>query len=238
MDLNPACDLCGDPGLDFNFVPEPNRNKLSDTGCCGHHTCEMLYYGASEGTLTSNLCAIIQENSGPDCCNLDILEPPSIDSDDDDEDGEEEEEDDDEIDDQEEENQGNNEEDIENDPNEEHNEGDEDQDQEEESQDNEEDVDNDCDGENDEDETGNQDQEEENQDNEEDVENNEDDESDCKDDPAFLFKGRIGKDCEWLASRGSKKKKKVCKRKSFGRKVWKYCPQACGKCLPLGNIGI
>lgn len=77
-DLNPVCNLCGKPGLDFNFVPQPNKNKLTDTGCCGRQNCEILYYGASQGVLSANLCAIVQEQSGADCCNLDSVEPPSI----------------------------------------------------------------------------------------------------------------------------------------------------------------
>ncbi len=193
-DLNPSCNLCGDPGLDFNFVPQPNRNKLSDTGCCGQQSCEILYYGASQGTLSANLCGIVQQNSGPDCCNLEIIGPPSNDSDDD-EDGDQSEND------GEGENEGEGEEDEED--------GDEDED-------------------NQEYEIDDPDQEEENQ----------DDESDCEDDPDFLFKGRIGKDCEWVASRGLKKKKKVCRRKSFGTRVWRLCPRSCKKCHRLDKVEI
>lgn len=76
-DLNPVCNLCGNSGLDFDFVPAPNKDKLTDTGCCGRQNCEILYYAASKGGLTANLCASIQEMSGPDCCNLTIIEPPS-----------------------------------------------------------------------------------------------------------------------------------------------------------------
>eukprot|EP00536_Pseudo-nitzschia_multiseries_P015487 jgi/Psemu1/262989/estExt_Genewise1Plus.C_8960012 len=95
-ELNPVCDLCGGtPGFDFDFVPEPNRNKLVGTGCCGRHSCEILYIGASQGVLSSNLCKIVREHSGPECCNLDIVTPPVPDpqqDQDEDEDSEEDEE--------------------------------------------------------------------------------------------------------------------------------------------------
>jgi hypothetical protein len=76
IDPNPACDLCA--GRDFNFVPEPNLDKLTDTGCCGRQNCDILYQGAAEGVLTAELCSTIQKESGEDCCNLDpILLPPT-----------------------------------------------------------------------------------------------------------------------------------------------------------------
>jgi hypothetical protein len=76
IDPNPVCNLC--EGRDFNFVPEPNVNKLSNTGCCGSMNCQILYKGAAEGVLSPNLCSTIQTNSGDDCCNLeDIIIPPT-----------------------------------------------------------------------------------------------------------------------------------------------------------------
>lgn len=175
VDLNPVCNICGAPGLDFNFVPQPNKNKVSDTGCCGRQNCEILYFGASQGVLSASMCTIVQQRSGSDCCNLDIVEPPSI-----------------------------------------NNTGDGDDDKDED--DNHEEIEN---------------NEENNQEDESHNENDLDDESDCKDDPAFRFKGKNKKDCEWLASK--RFKKKFCKRKSFGEKVWRFCPNTCGKCHRVNN---
>jgi hypothetical protein len=73
IDPNPACNLCA--GRDFNFVPEPNLDKLTNTGCCGRQNCDILYFGAAEGVLTPDLCSIIQQASGADCCNLDPITP-------------------------------------------------------------------------------------------------------------------------------------------------------------------
>ncbi|KAG7372226.1 hypothetical protein IV203_018369 [Nitzschia inconspicua] len=74
VDPNPACNLCA--GRDFNFIPEPNLNKLSNTGCCGNMNCQILYQGAAEGVLKPHLCTIVQQNSGSDCCNLEAINTP------------------------------------------------------------------------------------------------------------------------------------------------------------------
>lgn len=75
-DPNPACDLCA--GRDFNFVPEPNFSKLTNTGCCGNMNCQVLYQGAAEGVLSPSMCGTIQQKSGGDCCNLEsIIRPPT-----------------------------------------------------------------------------------------------------------------------------------------------------------------
>jgi hypothetical protein len=34
--------------------------------------------GAAEGVLSSNLCRIVQDRSGADCCNLDPIAPPIV----------------------------------------------------------------------------------------------------------------------------------------------------------------
>lgn len=78
IDPNPACDLCGLPGLDFNFVPFPNQGKLTDTVVVGRQNCEGLYLAAAEGIFTSNVCRQVQQNSGPDCCNLEVVVQPRV----------------------------------------------------------------------------------------------------------------------------------------------------------------
>lgn len=55
---------------------EPNREKLTDTGCCGKQNCDGLYFAATNGVLSSTLCPIVQKNSGPECCNLAIASGP------------------------------------------------------------------------------------------------------------------------------------------------------------------
>mmetsp|Transcript_39588 Transcript_39588/g.95635 ORF Transcript_39588/g.95635 Transcript_39588/m.95635 type:complete len:200 (-) Transcript_39588:142-741(-) len=72
-DPNPACDLCGGPTVrQFDFVPEPNIEKLTDTKYVGTHNCRGLYLAAAEGIFTSNFCPVIQQESGEDCCNLGV----------------------------------------------------------------------------------------------------------------------------------------------------------------------
>ena len=73
-DSNPSCNLCA--GRDFDFIPQPNRDKLSETGCCGRMNCSILYKGAAEGVLTTNMCSTVQQNSGADCCNLETIPDP------------------------------------------------------------------------------------------------------------------------------------------------------------------
>jgi hypothetical protein len=75
-DPNASCDICGASDLDFNHIPEPNREKLTDTICCGKQNCDGLYLAAAQGVLSSTLCPIVQKNSGPECCNLDIASGP------------------------------------------------------------------------------------------------------------------------------------------------------------------
>ena len=75
-DPNASCDICGASDLDFNYIPEPNREKLTDTGCCGKQNCDGLYFAAANGVLSSTLCPIVQKNSGPECCNLAIASDP------------------------------------------------------------------------------------------------------------------------------------------------------------------
>lgn len=119
VDLNPVCNICGALGLDFNFVPQPNKNKVSDTGCCGCQNCEILYFGASQGVLSASMCTIVQQSSGSDCCNLDIVEPQSINNTGDDDDDKDKDDNHEEIENNEEINQ-----DDENQVNEDHNEND------------------------------------------------------------------------------------------------------------------
>ena len=128
------------------------------------------------------MCTIVQQRSGSDCCNLDIIESPYINNTGDDDDDKD---------------KDDNHEEIEIENNEEIN------------------------------------QEDKNQVNEIHNENDLDNESDCQDDPSFRFKGKNKKDCEWLASK--RFKKQFCKRKSFGEKVWRFCPNTCGKCHRVNN---
>jgi hypothetical protein len=74
-DPAPACNLCGASGLDFPFVPAPNTDKLTDTKVAGQQSCSGLYLAAAKGVLSANLCPTIQQNSGPDCCNLVRVQP-------------------------------------------------------------------------------------------------------------------------------------------------------------------
>jgi hypothetical protein len=74
-DPNPACDLCGAPGLDFAYVPGPNQDKITDTRVAGRQSCSGLYLAAAKGVLTANLCPTIRQYSGPDCCNLAAVQP-------------------------------------------------------------------------------------------------------------------------------------------------------------------
>jgi len=59
--------------------------------------------------------------------------------------------------------------------------------------------------------------------------NNDDD---CKDDSSFRFKGKPGKNCNWIKKKALKNKA-VCNRKSNGTKVNASCPVACGVCEVL-----
>lgn len=77
-DPNPSCDICGASGLDFDFIPEPNRKKLTDTGLFGRQNCDGLYLAAAEGIFSSTYCPIIQQKSGPECCNLDNIAGPRV----------------------------------------------------------------------------------------------------------------------------------------------------------------
>ena len=77
-DPMPACDLCGGPGLDFNFVPGPNQDKLTDTRVAGQQNCVGLYTAAAQGVISTNLCPTIQQYSGPDCCNLGVIQPRQV----------------------------------------------------------------------------------------------------------------------------------------------------------------
>lgn len=72
---NPACDLCGAPGLQFKFVPSPNQDKLTNTRVAGQQNCAGLYKAAAQGVLSANLCPTVQQYSGPDCCNLTVVQP-------------------------------------------------------------------------------------------------------------------------------------------------------------------
>jgi len=80
-ELNPSCDIC--KNKDFDYVPEPNREKLTDTGCCGKHNCDGLYFAAAKGVIQSDQCPTVQKNSGPTCCNLAIVTIPLVSSHDD-----------------------------------------------------------------------------------------------------------------------------------------------------------
>jgi hypothetical protein len=78
-DPNAACRLCGGTGLDFDYVPPPNADKLTDTKVVGRQNCGGLQLAAAEGIFSSSMCSQIQTNSGRDCCNLDIIDIDVID---------------------------------------------------------------------------------------------------------------------------------------------------------------
>jgi hypothetical protein len=70
-DPNPACNLCGGSvQRQFDYVPGPNFQKVTDTRYVGTHNCEGLYHAASEGIFSANFCPVIQSESGKDCCDL------------------------------------------------------------------------------------------------------------------------------------------------------------------------
>eukprot|EP00529_Nitzschia_sp_RCC80_P030897 CAMPEP_0113452842 /NCGR_PEP_ID=MMETSP0014_2-20120614/7053_1 /TAXON_ID=2857 /ORGANISM="Nitzschia sp." /LENGTH=290 /DNA_ID=CAMNT_0000344223 /DNA_START=119 /DNA_END=991 /DNA_ORIENTATION=- /assembly_acc=CAM_ASM_000159 len=77
-DPNPACDICPPGRYQFDFVPAINAELTANTGVAGNMNCEGLYYAASEGVLTSNLCGTVRDAAGPICCNAQKLElgPP------------------------------------------------------------------------------------------------------------------------------------------------------------------
>merc|ERR1719197_2342094 len=56
-----------------------------------------------------------------------------------------------------------------------------------------------------------------------------DDDDSCEDDEEFLFKDQAGKTCEWIGERQSRVDR-YCKKLSNDKKVFKSCPEACGKC--------
>ena len=60
---------------------------------------------------------------------------------------------------------------------------------------------------------------------EEDEGSEEEDEEDCNDDGSFLFKGRRGKDCEWIGMK-ERRSKRLCRK----RAVFFSCPMTCGEC--------
>jgi len=132
------------------------------------------------------------------------------------------------------ENDNENEEDEENNNEDEDGDGDNDNDNDNEN-DNEEDENNENESEDEEDQDEDEDNENENDEDEDNQNENEDEEDEdedneegpnCEDEESFLFKGKPNKDCSWIAKRAGK----LCKKKSFGKKVSDSCPKSCGKC--------
>ncbi|VEU34573.1 unnamed protein product [Pseudo-nitzschia multistriata] len=57
----------------------------------------------------------------------------------------------------------------------------------------------------------------------------EENDSDCEDDSAFLFRGREGKNCNWVKKK-ARKFRRFCRKRSNGISVADFCPMACGMC--------
>ena len=59
-------------------------------------------------------------------------------------------------------------------------------------------------------------------------------EESCMDAPNFSFKGKAGRDCDWVKKKIKKKGKKFCKKKAYKkkkkRKIRFYCKMTCGRC--------
>ena len=53
----------------------------------------------------------------------------------------------------------------------------------------------------------------------------------CEDDADFLYKGKEGKGCDFIAGLVDKKKNNLCGKKSQGKPVKDSCPLACGICV-------
>eukprot|EP00536_Pseudo-nitzschia_multiseries_P016179 jgi/Psemu1/312876/fgenesh1_kg.1040_\ len=82
------------------------------------------------------------------------------------------------------------------------------------------------DNDNDNNDNDNEDNDNDNNDNEDNDNDNNDNEVTCEDDEEFLFKGKKGKDCNWI----KKKAEKFCNKTSSGTKVSESCPVACNAC--------
>jgi len=56
-----------------------------------------------------------------------------------------------------------------------------------------------------------------------------DESEDCKDDKKFKYKGNKKHTCEWI---GKKEERidEICHKKQDGKKIFKYCPEACEEC--------
>ena len=56
-------------------------------------------------------------------------------------------------------------------------------------------------------------------------------ESTCQDDPDFAYKDNIKKNCNWIGGmRKLKKKQLLCQKRKWGKiKLYKWCPETCGK---------
>lgn len=68
-DPNPACNLCGHSSLQYDHVPHPNKDKLTNTQF-GKMNCEGLYLALAEGIVSSYVCPRVTMTSGPECCNI------------------------------------------------------------------------------------------------------------------------------------------------------------------------
>jgi len=73
-------------------------------------------------------------------------------------------------------------------------------------------------------------------DSDDDSDDSDDSDGNCKDDASFRYKGSSKKDCDWIGEK-SGRIKKLCPRKSQGKKISESCPVTCGECSDNDNPG-
>jgi len=78
-DPNPSCDICKDQ--QFDFVPGVNAEKTTRTSRFGTHNCKGLYFAASEGMFSANMCPLLQDEAGKNCCAIETPDLPVLDQD-------------------------------------------------------------------------------------------------------------------------------------------------------------